>query len=269
MFSIGKMAEYCHTSIQTLRYYADIGLLKPSYQDPQSKYRYYKLDQIFQFTIIKYLQSTNLSLQQIKSIMNNADPDMLNFWKEQEANIKQRIAEEKKALSLAQFQQKQFQKLQILKSNLNKDYYIRKINTEIVEEPVNSILTPANIPDDVVSKLDQTILANGSLPNLEYCFTFKANRFKKLDDIHYLSMFKEVNESIPASHRITGKFLCVSFMWDRSKYLHYLDMLLSAAKNRFNIINPIVIEDSFPLNYDQQQLSDSSNSIAELRIRID
>lgn len=57
-------------------------------------------------------------------------------------------------------------------------------------------------------------------------------------------------------------------MWDRSKYLHYLDMLLSAAKNRFNIINPIVIEDSFPLNYDQQQLSDSSNSIAELRIRI-
>ena len=103
MFSIGKMAEYCHTGIQTLRYYTDIGLLKPSYQDPQSKYRYYKLDQIFQFTIIKYLQSTNLSLQQIKSIMNNADPDMLNFWKEQEANIKQRITEEKKALSLAQF----------------------------------------------------------------------------------------------------------------------------------------------------------------------
>lgn len=81
-------------------------------------------------------------------------------------------------------------------------------------------------------------------------------------------MFKEINKSIPASHRITGKFLCVSLMWDRSKYLHYLDMLLSATKNRFNIINPIVIEDSFPLNYDQQQLSDSSNSIAELRIRL-
>ena len=71
---------------------------------------------------------------------------------------------------------------------MNKDYYIRKINTEIVEEPVNSILTPADIPDDVVSKLDQTILANDSLLNLEYCFTFKANRFKKLDDIYYLCL---------------------------------------------------------------------------------
>lgn len=268
MFSIGKMAEYCHTSIQTLRYYADIGLLKPSYQDPQSKYRYYKLDQIFQFTIIKYLQNTNLSLNQIKNIMNNENPDMFNFWKEQEVNIEQRIAEEKKALSLAKFQQKQFQKLQVLKSNLNKDYYFREINTNIIADKINTALSPADIPDNVVSKLDQKILNDNALPNLEYCFIFKANEFNELSDIHYLSMFKEIDRPTHISQQLTGKYLCISFMWDRSKYLYYLNTLLKVAKEEFNLVDPIVTEDSFPLNYNQQQLSDSSNSIAELRIKI-
>lgn len=268
MFSIGKMAKYCHTSIQTLRYYADIGLLKPSYQDPQSKYRYYKLDQIFQFTIIKYLQNTNLSLNQIKEIMNNTDPNMQDFWKDQETNIRQRIAEEKKALSLAQFQQKQFEKLQVLKSNLNKEYYIRKIDAEIIEERINTTLTPADIPDNIVSKLDQKILNSNALPNLEYCFNFKVGKFKRLNDIHYLSMFKEIDKSVSTSYQLSGRYLCISFMWNRSKYIHYLVRLLNIANNEFNISNPIVTEDSFPLNYNQQQLSDSSNSIAELRVKI-
>lgn len=132
MFSIGKMAQYCHTSIQTLRYYDQIRLLKLNYQDLQSKYRYYKLDQIFQFTVIKYLQSTSFSLEQIKEIMTNSTPDMVDFWKNQEQKIEARINEEKKALNLALFQQKQFQKLKILKSNLNKRPYIRDVKINII-----------------------------------------------------------------------------------------------------------------------------------------
>lgn len=269
MFSIGKMAQYCHTSIQTLRYYDQIGLLKPNYQDPQSKYRYYKLDQIFQFTVIKYLQSTNFSLEQIKEIMTNSTPDMVDFWKNQEQKIEARIDEEKKALNLALFQQKQFQKLKILKSNLDKRPYIREVKINIIKKAVPQILTPAHTPDDMVSLLDKKILDSHALPNLQYCFTFQGKNYHNLNEIHYLSMFKEISRVNKYSSLQEGRYLCVSFMWNRKEYLHYLDTLLNFAFNNYKIKNPLVIEESFPLNYNQQELDSSSNSITELRLRLE
>ncbi|WP_308556282.1 helix-turn-helix domain-containing protein [uncultured Lactobacillus sp.] len=268
MFSIGKMAEYCHTSVQTLRYYSKIGLLKPNYQDPDTGYRYYRLDQIFQFTIIKYLQSANLSLEEIKEIMSNENPNMTEFWKNQELEIQERIKQERKALSLAHFQQKQVKKLKILKDNLDRGTYIRTISSNIIEMPLKKIVTPADIPDNVISKLDEKILEAGLLPNFEYCFAFRGDYYSNLQDIHYLSMFKEINTKSTDSHKQEGDYLCISFMWNREKYLDYLNQLMDQAKEKYDIHDPLVIEDSFPLNYNQQQLSDSSNSIAELRIKL-
>lgn len=268
MFSIGKMAEFCHTSIQTLRYYDKIELLSPSYQDPQSNYRYYKLDQIFQFTIIKYLQSTGLPLEKIKEIMNKDNIDMIEFWKKQETEIKQRIENEKNALKVAKFQQMQFKKLQLLKEHINKNTYIRKINVDIIEIPIKYTVTPADTPDNTISKLDQKILENNFIPNPEYCFTFKISEYTNLDDIHYLSTFKEINQKSEDSKNLTGTFLCISFMWNRQTYLHYLNKLLKMAKESYGIENPTITEDSYPLNYDQAQSNASSNFLTELRLRI-
>lgn len=50
MLSIGQMAKVCQTSVQTLRLYDKQGLIRAAYIDPQSHYRYYNNDQIFQFT---------------------------------------------------------------------------------------------------------------------------------------------------------------------------------------------------------------------------
>lgn len=46
MYSIGKFSEICNIPVKTLRYYSDIGLLKPSYIDPVTNYRYYDYDKI-------------------------------------------------------------------------------------------------------------------------------------------------------------------------------------------------------------------------------
>lgn len=269
MFSIGKMAKYCHTSVQTLRYYAKIGLLQASYQDPKTGYRYYKIDQIFQFTIIKYLQSTNLSLAEIQKIMSNTNPDMSEFWRKQEKAIQTRIEEDKKSLYLAQFQQLQAEKLEFLKDHLNKGTYVRSIKANVIEMAIKKIVTPADTPDNTVSNLDQKILAAGELPNIEYCFTFKSNDYKQLRAIHYLKMFKEISGSAANSKLLSGKYLGISFMWNRDKYLDYLNQLLTYAQKKYFLKHPLVTEDSFPLNYNQQQLSSSTNSITELRIKLE
>ncbi len=46
MYSIGKFSKICNIPVKTLRYYSDIGLLKPSYIDPVTNYRYYDYDKI-------------------------------------------------------------------------------------------------------------------------------------------------------------------------------------------------------------------------------
>ena len=41
LFTIGEMGGLFRTNIRTLRYYDDIGLLKPEVVDPKTGYRYY------------------------------------------------------------------------------------------------------------------------------------------------------------------------------------------------------------------------------------
>lgn len=45
--SIGKVSKLKHVSIKSLRYYDEIGILKPAYINEQTNYRYYKEDQLF------------------------------------------------------------------------------------------------------------------------------------------------------------------------------------------------------------------------------
>ena len=45
LLSIGEMAKTNRVSIATLRFYDQMGLLKPSYRDEASNYRYYDICQ--------------------------------------------------------------------------------------------------------------------------------------------------------------------------------------------------------------------------------
>src|SRR4051794_31201230 len=51
-YSIGEVSKLANISVQTLRYYDQIDLFKPSYVDPQTNYRYYKDAQLYYLDII-------------------------------------------------------------------------------------------------------------------------------------------------------------------------------------------------------------------------
>ncbi|MDR0978527.1 MAG: MerR family transcriptional regulator [Lachnospiraceae bacterium] len=80
MYRIGLFSEITKTTIKTLRYYDEIGLLKPTEIDTFTGYRYYSTDQIFRiYEIISYRQ-IGLSIKQIKEIVlgNKSIEDVLN-----------------------------------------------------------------------------------------------------------------------------------------------------------------------------------------------
>ena len=64
-YQIGDVSKICNISVKTLRYYDEIGLLKPNKIDIQSNYRYYTNDQLTLVIVIKHFKEAGFSLKEI------------------------------------------------------------------------------------------------------------------------------------------------------------------------------------------------------------
>lgn len=77
LLSIGRMAELNHTSVPTLRLYDKMGLLIPSYTDPETNYRYYDIKQNARFDMIQYMKEMGMSLSEIKEVLDSGDLELI------------------------------------------------------------------------------------------------------------------------------------------------------------------------------------------------
>ena len=87
-YSIGEVAKITGVSIDRLRNYDKINLLKPEYVDCKTGYRYYTSNQFRKLRFIKYLRKINVPLNEIKSILNK-ETDSNDFILFLEEKIKQ------------------------------------------------------------------------------------------------------------------------------------------------------------------------------------
>ena len=71
---IGEFAQVGRVSVPTLRYYNDVGLLKPADVDRWTGYRYYTLDQLPMLNRILALKDLGLSLEQISRLVGQELP---------------------------------------------------------------------------------------------------------------------------------------------------------------------------------------------------
>jgi DNA-binding transcriptional MerR regulator len=69
--SIGEMAKLRGVTVDTLRHYDKIGLLKPFHIDPETGYRYYSISQYEVLGTIKELKSIGFSLEEIKQFLTD------------------------------------------------------------------------------------------------------------------------------------------------------------------------------------------------------
>ncbi len=76
VYKIGDFSNIVNISIRTLRYYDDIGLLKPEIVDKFTNYRYYTEDNVVEARFIVLLKEVGFTLQEIidyKNFLNNYD----------------------------------------------------------------------------------------------------------------------------------------------------------------------------------------------------
>lgn len=92
LLSIGKMAALNHITVQTLRHYDKIDLLKPLHVDEETGYRYYDIKQSAILDMIQYMKSLGMSLEQIREQFKREDIGQIqDILRKQSRNIDEEI----------------------------------------------------------------------------------------------------------------------------------------------------------------------------------
>lgn len=92
LFTIGEMAELFDINIRTLRYYDDIGILRPEEINPDTGYRYYSTRQFERLNTIKYLRVLGMPLKKISLFFDNRDVETLRLLLlEQQRDTREKI----------------------------------------------------------------------------------------------------------------------------------------------------------------------------------
>jgi DNA-binding transcriptional MerR regulator len=96
-YTIGKVSKISHISIKTLRYYDEIGLLKPAYVSEKNGYRYYTKLEIQKIALIKYYKELGFKLDNIKELIVHYELNTLDDYFEKElVRLQQEIEETKR-----------------------------------------------------------------------------------------------------------------------------------------------------------------------------
>lgn len=72
LLTIGEFSKLAETHIKSLRYYDQIGVLKPAYIDPNTNYRYYTFQQLGTLDAIKTCIELNIPLKDFSSYTENS-----------------------------------------------------------------------------------------------------------------------------------------------------------------------------------------------------
>ncbi|QAS54352.1 MerR family transcriptional regulator [Halobacillus litoralis] len=71
MYKISEFAELTGLSKETLRYYAEVGLLEPAYINPDNHYRYYDDGSFFLALLLGKLREFGFTIQEMISVMED------------------------------------------------------------------------------------------------------------------------------------------------------------------------------------------------------
>jgi DNA-binding transcriptional MerR regulator len=103
MFKIGDFSKLGQVSTRMLRHYDQMGLLKPSFTDEWTGYRYYTIDQLSRLHRLIALKDLGFSLEQIADLLNRGDtlpvPELRGMLKLRQAEITRELQEKQAQLA--------------------------------------------------------------------------------------------------------------------------------------------------------------------------
>nr|WP_255505189.1 MerR family transcriptional regulator [Lysinibacillus sp. SDF0037] len=137
MLTISEFSKISYFTLKTLRYYDEIGLLKPAFIDAKNNYRYYNISQLETALLIVRLKSYLFSLEEIKVILaNRENTELLNSkMKAKQENLTQQITFYSSLLKKLKHD------IQLLEEEENIMGYLDQIEVKLVDHLTYHILS--------------------------------------------------------------------------------------------------------------------------------
>lgn len=116
MIRIGDFSKLSRVTIKTLRYYDEVGLLKPAHVDKFTGYRYYTYNQLPRLNRILALKDLGFSLEEIKGLLTEDLPpeQMRGMLKLRQSEISQRIQDEEERLGRVETRLRQIEREEVM-----------------------------------------------------------------------------------------------------------------------------------------------------------
>lgn len=143
MISIGMFSKMNKVTVKTLRYYDEIGLLKPAYVDEFTGYRYYSTEQLVLMNKILSLKQLSFSLQEMVEVLKG-QVEVVDVLMKKQEEVQERLKEDKEMLERI-------------------ENHIKLINGEMKMEQYDVIIK--ELPEVIVASMRRTI------PNYDALFT--------------------------------------------------------------------------------------------------
>ncbi|CDZ77765.1 Multidrug transporter activation protein [Legionella massiliensis] len=96
-YTIKQLAKLSGVSTRTLRFYDEIGLLKPAFYG-DNQYRYYKEEQLLLLQQILFFRELEFPLNTIERILNSDDFDKIKSLEQQKSSLKSNVERTEKLI---------------------------------------------------------------------------------------------------------------------------------------------------------------------------
>jgi DNA-binding transcriptional MerR regulator len=199
MFKIGDFSKLSQVSIKTLRYYDELGLLKPSEIDRFTGYRYYTASQLSRLNRILLLKGLGLSLEQIGRLLENDLPvdQLRGMLKLRRAEIERSIEEEEARLAQVEALLTQIEQENVVMSNY--DVVIKKIAPVRIAS-IRDVVANYGAQGELWGELE-AYLAQHNVKPVAPCLTIDHNEGYKERDVD-LEVCEVIDAAPPVSDRV-------------------------------------------------------------------
>lgn len=198
MIRIGDLSKLSRVSAKTLRYYDEMGLLKPAKVDPFTGYRLYEYSQLSALNRILALKDLGFSLEEIGRLLSDglSVEQMRGMLKLRETEARQRVQEE-----MEQLQRVESRLRQIEQENIMSKYDVVIKNVEAIKvATIRDVVPTPPEQSGLWGELDDYLAMQRVHPN-GACFTlYHDDEYKERD--WDLEVCEPIADDVTESRRV-------------------------------------------------------------------
>lgn len=241
LYTIGEVSRFLKISAKTLRHYDQLNLLKPSFIDPDTKYRYFSYDQFFIIDVIRYLNKTLcIPLEDVKKLLDEDknNSKLLTLLECHSNQLHEKIAALEYSKQLTdtliadiKYKKESPKKIEIYEQYLmSRNLYYIELDTSIYDI------------DKYVTRNISNIITLNSKENNTMCLLFSLSEYEKTQNLNVKGFGIFSDKKIPELKSKTireGRYITQPFLYSEENTVTALRDL-----TRYASIKDIKIDDT-------------------------